>query len=114
MSGSGTSVEEIAHLAGHTFTAAAEMVHRRQLRPVLSVGAMAIVPGRRVEKSARVVTHFVTEDAQEARSAVTDRASDSEWANVAEPESRLRSSASDCHDRSHSAAVVGAPCPCAA
>jgi integrase len=39
MSGTGVPVEEIARLAGHTSTRTTEIVYRRELRPILTIGA---------------------------------------------------------------------------
>ena len=37
--GTGVSIEEIARLAGHASTRTTEVVHRRELRPVITTGA---------------------------------------------------------------------------
>jgi hypothetical protein len=42
MSSSGVPVEEIARLAGHSSSRTTEVVHRRELRPVLTTGAEAM------------------------------------------------------------------------
>ena len=39
MSHQGVSIEEIARLAGHATTRTTEVVHRRELRPVITTGA---------------------------------------------------------------------------
>jgi site-specific recombinase XerD len=39
MSHHGVSIEEIAHLAGHASTRTTEVVHRWELRPVITTGA---------------------------------------------------------------------------
>ena len=39
MSHHGVSIEEIARLVGHAFTRTTEIVYRRQLRPVITIGA---------------------------------------------------------------------------
>jgi hypothetical protein len=39
MSAGGVPVEEIARLAGHKLTSTAELVYRRELRPVITTGA---------------------------------------------------------------------------
>jgi hypothetical protein len=39
MSHNGVSIEEIAHLVGHASTGTAEVVYRRELRPVITTGA---------------------------------------------------------------------------
>ena len=39
MSHSGVSIEEIARVAGHASTRTTEVVYRRELRPVMTVGA---------------------------------------------------------------------------
>lgn len=39
LSDSGVSIEEIARLAGHSSSHTTEVVHRKQLRPVLQTGA---------------------------------------------------------------------------
>ena len=39
MSHSGVSIEEIARVAGHASTRTTEVVYRRELRPVITVGA---------------------------------------------------------------------------
>jgi hypothetical protein len=39
MSHRGVSIEEIAHLVGHASTGTAEVVYRRELRPVITTGA---------------------------------------------------------------------------
>ena len=39
MSHRGLSIEEIAQLAGHASTRTTEVVHRRELRPVITTGA---------------------------------------------------------------------------
>ena len=39
MSRHGVSIEEIAHLVGHTSTRTTEVVYRRELRPVITTGA---------------------------------------------------------------------------
>ena len=42
LSSSGVLIEEIAHLVGHASTNVTEKVYRKELRPVLSSGAMAM------------------------------------------------------------------------
>ena len=42
LSASGTPVEEIARLAGHSSTRTTEVIYRRELRPVLTRGAEAM------------------------------------------------------------------------
>jgi len=42
LSASGTPVEEIARLAGHSSTRTTEVIYRRELRPVLTHGAKAM------------------------------------------------------------------------
>ena len=42
LSASGTPVEEIARLAGHSSTRITEVIYRRELRPVLTRGAEAM------------------------------------------------------------------------
>jgi len=42
MSNSGVPVEEIARIAGHSSSRTTEVVYRRELRPILTVGAEAM------------------------------------------------------------------------
>jgi integrase len=42
LSSSGMPIEEIAHLVGHANTRVTELVYRKELRPVLSRGAVAM------------------------------------------------------------------------
>jgi integrase len=42
MSESGVPVEEIARLAGHSNTRTTETIYRRELRPVISTGAVVM------------------------------------------------------------------------
>jgi integrase len=42
LSSNGVSIEEIAHLCGHSGTAITESVYRHELRPVLRAGAVAM------------------------------------------------------------------------
>ena len=42
MSSSGVPVEEIARIAGHSGTRTTEVVYRRELRPILTIGAEAM------------------------------------------------------------------------
>jgi integrase len=42
LSDSGTPIEEIAQLVGHSSTAVAELVYRHQIRPVLQSGAVVM------------------------------------------------------------------------
>jgi integrase len=42
LSGSGTPIEDIAHLVGHANTRVTELVYRKELRPVLTRGAVAM------------------------------------------------------------------------
>ncbi|GAA3253199.1 hypothetical protein GCM10020216_088080 [Nonomuraea helvata] len=42
LSGQGIPLEEIARLVGHSSTAVTELVYRKQIRPVLQEGAVAM------------------------------------------------------------------------
>jgi integrase len=42
LSSSGTPIEDIAHLVGHANTRVTELVYRKELRPVLTRGAVAM------------------------------------------------------------------------
>jgi hypothetical protein len=42
LSDSGVPLEEISRLVGHSSTAVTELVYRKQIRPVLQAGAVAM------------------------------------------------------------------------